>query len=187
MRNKSRIAMSLMASKSWLNETFPCPGVWHHRCVSTKQTQAEAVAAIAHLNLDRSRVKAPFDGAVADRIASAGDYLKTGTPLFRRHPAGRAAFAAAGWSLLFTDGWETRRSAAHFHCPGNVREITDCRLNGRFAATGSGIRPKWNDQPAARLAKGFVPWLQSLVQFRRNFAGDIRGFCLLSLPVPPRI
>ena len=44
---------------------------------------AEAAEAIAQLNLDRSRVRAPFPAAVADRIASAGDYVKVGSPLFR--------------------------------------------------------------------------------------------------------
>jgi len=43
----------------------------------------EAADAVAQLNLARSRVKAPFDAAVAERIASAGDYLKVGAPLFR--------------------------------------------------------------------------------------------------------
>lgn len=42
---------------------------------------AEATDAIARLNLDRSRVKAPFDGAVAQRIASVGDYVAIGTPI----------------------------------------------------------------------------------------------------------
>jgi membrane fusion protein (multidrug efflux system) len=44
---------------------------------------AEAADAIAQLNLERSHVRAPFDAAVAERIASAGDYLKIGAPLFR--------------------------------------------------------------------------------------------------------
>src|SRR6266496_348868 len=43
----------------------------------------EAANAVAQLNLQRSRVKAPFDAAIAERIASAGDYLKVGAPLFR--------------------------------------------------------------------------------------------------------
>ena len=43
----------------------------------------EATDAIAQLNLERSHVRAPFDAAVAERIASAGDYLKIGAPLFR--------------------------------------------------------------------------------------------------------
>jgi len=43
----------------------------------------EAADAIAQLNLERSHVRAPFDAAVAERIASAGDYLKIGAPLFR--------------------------------------------------------------------------------------------------------
>lgn len=44
---------------------------------------AEAADAIAQLNLERSHVRAPFNAAVAERIASAGDYVKIGTPLFR--------------------------------------------------------------------------------------------------------
>lgn len=44
---------------------------------------AEAANAIARLNVERSHVRAPFDGAVAERIASAGDYMKIATPLFR--------------------------------------------------------------------------------------------------------
>ena len=44
---------------------------------------AEATDAIAQLNLERSHVRVPFDAAVAERIASAGDYLKVGAPLFR--------------------------------------------------------------------------------------------------------
>ena len=43
----------------------------------------EAADAIAQLDLERSHVRAPFDAAVAERIASAGDYLKIGAPLFR--------------------------------------------------------------------------------------------------------
>ena len=44
---------------------------------------AEAAEAIAKLNLSRSRVKAPFDGAIAERLASVGDYMAVGTPIVR--------------------------------------------------------------------------------------------------------
>jgi membrane fusion protein (multidrug efflux system) len=43
----------------------------------------EAAEAIARLNLERSLVTAPFDGSVAERIATAGDYVKAGSPLYR--------------------------------------------------------------------------------------------------------
>ena len=43
----------------------------------------EANEAIAKLNLERSHVRAPFEAAVAERIASAGDFKKIGEPLFR--------------------------------------------------------------------------------------------------------
>jgi RND family efflux transporter MFP subunit len=44
---------------------------------------AEATDAIARLNLERSRVRAPFSGAVAQRVASAGDYVSVGAPIAR--------------------------------------------------------------------------------------------------------
>jgi RND family efflux transporter MFP subunit len=44
---------------------------------------AEANNAIAQLQLARSRVKAPFAGAIAERLASIGDYLAVGTPIVR--------------------------------------------------------------------------------------------------------
>jgi RND family efflux transporter MFP subunit len=44
---------------------------------------AEANDAVVRLNLERSRVKAPFDAAVAERLAAAGDYLAIGTPILQ--------------------------------------------------------------------------------------------------------
>ena len=44
---------------------------------------AEAAQAIARLNLERSRVRAPFDGVIAQRSATAGDYLAIGSPIVR--------------------------------------------------------------------------------------------------------
>lgn len=44
---------------------------------------AEAAEVVVKLNLERSHVRAPFDAAVADRIATTGDYMKTGSPMFR--------------------------------------------------------------------------------------------------------
>ena len=43
----------------------------------------EAALAVAKLDLERSRVRAPFAGAVAARLASAGDYVGVGTPIVR--------------------------------------------------------------------------------------------------------
>lgn len=44
---------------------------------------AEANDALARLNLERSRVKAPFDGVIAERIAAVGNYLAIGSPIVR--------------------------------------------------------------------------------------------------------
>jgi RND family efflux transporter MFP subunit len=43
----------------------------------------EAADAIARLNLERSRVRAPFDGAIAQRLATVGDYVAVGAPIVR--------------------------------------------------------------------------------------------------------
>jgi len=44
---------------------------------------AEASEALARVNLNHSRVKAPFTGIVAERIASAGDFLGVGAAIVR--------------------------------------------------------------------------------------------------------
>ena len=43
---------------------------------------AQGAEAVAKLNLDHSRVLAPFDGGISQRLVGRGDYVKTGTPLF---------------------------------------------------------------------------------------------------------
>jgi RND family efflux transporter MFP subunit len=44
---------------------------------------AEAADAIARLNLERSLVRAPFDGAIAQRLVAVGDYASVGMPIMR--------------------------------------------------------------------------------------------------------
>jgi len=44
---------------------------------------SEAALAVSKLDLERSRVRAPFAGAVAARLASAGDYVGVGAPIVR--------------------------------------------------------------------------------------------------------
>lgn len=43
---------------------------------------ARGAVSVARLNLDRSKVRAPFDGAIAQRIVGRGDFVKVGSPLF---------------------------------------------------------------------------------------------------------
>lgn len=44
---------------------------------------AEAAETVARLNVARSRIRAPFDAAVAERVAGAGDFVRPGSPMFR--------------------------------------------------------------------------------------------------------
>lgn len=67
-----------IASGSDLDKAVADAAQWNAEVKSV-----EAADAIARLNLQRSHVKAPFDCAVGDRIATVGDYMKIGSPLFR--------------------------------------------------------------------------------------------------------
>jgi RND family efflux transporter MFP subunit len=44
---------------------------------------ADAARLVAELDLAHSHVRAPFDGAVAERIATRGDFMQKGKPMFR--------------------------------------------------------------------------------------------------------
>lgn len=51
------------------------------------QAEAEVKAArgaevVAKLNVERSRVAAPFEGGISQRMVGRGDYVKMGSPLF---------------------------------------------------------------------------------------------------------
>jgi membrane fusion protein (multidrug efflux system) len=43
---------------------------------------ARGAQAVARINLEHSKVQAPFDGAISQRIVGRGDYVKVGSPLF---------------------------------------------------------------------------------------------------------
>lgn len=43
---------------------------------------ARGLEAVARLNLQHSRVQAPFDGAIAQRVVGRGDYVRVGGPLY---------------------------------------------------------------------------------------------------------
>lgn len=52
-----------------------------------EQWEAEAKAArgaraVAELNVEHSRILAPFDGGISQRLVGRGDYVRVGTPLF---------------------------------------------------------------------------------------------------------
>ena len=82
---------------------------------------AEAGRVIAKLNLEKSKVRAPFDAAVSDRIGSAGDYVRIGSPLFRivndrvlkfivQVPERHASQIQKGQPISFTvDAWPNER------------------------------------------------------------------------------
>ena len=67
-----------VAPKSNLDES----GSLHQQALADV-AGAEAADAIARLNLEKSSVKAPFGGAVAQRHVAAGDFAIVGAPLYR--------------------------------------------------------------------------------------------------------
>ena len=94
-------------SSSWRRTASRRPASWTRRWPRPPRPRAEvkaaeAAAAIARLNLERSQVKAPFDGAVAERIASS-----------RRLRGDRRAHRS-GWC-------RSTRSACACRCPSASR------------------------------------------------------------------
>jgi membrane fusion protein (multidrug efflux system) len=108
---------------------------------------ALAADAIARLNLDRSRVKALFDGTISERIASMGDFVKVGAPLFRivedselkyivQAPERYAGQVKLGQTVVFTvDAWPGEKFE------GNVNLISPS-VNTATRAFNFGARVK---------------------------------------------
>jgi RND family efflux transporter MFP subunit len=78
LKRTEDLSVAGIASPSDLDTALALANQWR-----AEVGAAEALAAIAQLNLGRSRVKTPFISAVAERLVSAGDYVKIGTPLYR--------------------------------------------------------------------------------------------------------
>lgn len=78
LKRVQKLSQDRIASPSDLDEAV-AQAAQAHAAVKA----AEAAEAVARVNLEHSYVKAPFDAAIAERIASAGDFLRVGSPLFR--------------------------------------------------------------------------------------------------------
>jgi membrane fusion protein (multidrug efflux system) len=78
LKRLQRLGLDQIASQSDLDQAIAAAAQ-----AQAELKAAEANEAIAKLNLERSHVRVPFDAAVADRIASAGDFMRVGSPLFR--------------------------------------------------------------------------------------------------------
>ena len=59
-----------------------CPSVGPDYVWEAEVKAARGAVSVARLNLDRSQVRAPFDGAIAQRIVGRGDFVRVGSPLF---------------------------------------------------------------------------------------------------------
>lgn len=86
--NAANAAQNLKRTQDLQREKIASASDLDSAVASAASTQAEVKAAeaneaLARLNLDHSRVKAPFTGIVAERIASAGDFLSVGAPIAR--------------------------------------------------------------------------------------------------------
>ncbi len=86
--NAANAAQNLKRTQDLQREKIASASDLDSAVASAASTQAEvkaaeANAALARLNLDHSRVKAPFTGIIAERIASAGDFLSVGAPIAR--------------------------------------------------------------------------------------------------------
>jgi RND family efflux transporter MFP subunit len=78
LKRTSELNKSSIASGSELDQAVAAS-----EQASAEVKAAEATEALARLNVERSRLRAPFDAAVAERVASSGDFVKVGAPLYR--------------------------------------------------------------------------------------------------------
>jgi len=78
LRRVQELQRDRIASSSDLDQAFA-----EEAQAQAEVKAVEAADAIARLNLERSRVKAPFSGAVAERLASPGGYVSVGAPIAR--------------------------------------------------------------------------------------------------------
>jgi len=84
----SNAARALQRAQDLQKEKISSPSELDAAIAEAGRTQAdvksaEATDAIARLNLERSLVRAPFDGAIAQRLVAVGDYASVGMPLIR--------------------------------------------------------------------------------------------------------
>ncbi len=78
LRRVQELSRDGIASSSDLDQATALAAQWR-----AEVKAAEGSAAVAELDFARSEVKAPFDGAIGQRMASKGDFVRVGSPLFQ--------------------------------------------------------------------------------------------------------
>jgi membrane fusion protein (multidrug efflux system) len=78
LRRVQELNRNGIASSSDLDQATALAAQWR-----AEVKAAEGSHAVAELDFARSEVKAPFNGAIAQRIVSQGDFVKVGSPLFQ--------------------------------------------------------------------------------------------------------
>src|ERR1051325_210489 len=66
-----------IASASDFDQARAQLGEWEAEVKAARGTEG-----VAQLNVERSQVRAPYDGAISQRVVGRGDYVKPGSPLF---------------------------------------------------------------------------------------------------------
>jgi membrane fusion protein (multidrug efflux system) len=152
---------------------------------------AEATATLARLNLERSHVRAPFDAAVAERVANGGDFMKVGSALFRvvndktlkyvvHAPERYAGEVKKDQTVLFSvDAWPDKVFE------GKVYLISpSVNTTTRSFALGALVRNEERTLKASSFARGELvlqrkkPTLTVPLDAVQNFAGVSKVFVL---------
>jgi len=77
LERSTRLSNTGAVSATELDTTKALVAQWEAESRAARGTES-----VARLNLEHSSVKAPFDGAISQRIVGRGDYVKIGSPLF---------------------------------------------------------------------------------------------------------
>lgn len=152
---------------------------------------AEAAEAIARLNLRRSRVVAPFESTVSERIANTGDYVKTGAPLFRlvednelkfivQVPEKYAAQVQPGLAVtLSVDAWpgETFEGKVYLVSPSVSTATRSFNVGARIPNPGRKLKANTFARGVLILQRA-VPTPVIPVEAILNFAGVTKVFVI---------
>ena len=160
---------------------------------------AEAASAIAQLNLSRSHVRAAFDGAVAERVANAGDFVKVGAALFKlvnddtlklvvQAPERYAAAVKMDQSVLFSvDAWPGENFEGRVYLINPAVSAASRSFN--LAARVSNPERKLKANTFARgelVLERAVPTAVVPLEAVVNFAGITKAFVLSNNVAQPR-
>ncbi len=115
--------------------------------ISSTQNVARARRDVLAIQVEHTRITAPFDGRIAKRLADVGNYVRTGKPLF----------VLVADNPLRLRGEVPERFAAEIHTGQEVRGYVEAFPDGTIEGRLTRISPAANPQSRALAVEALVP------------------------------